>query len=379
MASVYNRGTKDRPNWWVQYTDPSGETKRKRTGQPTKKLAEQYSAEITARLARGLIGIPEKETVKKSLLTVGQLLERFLVEYRSPQVRNIEKYLRHCASAYRARIKPYRLANIAAEKVRPSDVEGLRDELIDDGYSAKSINDAFFVLSVAYKWAIRREVLNARNPMPDVPRMRTNELDERLTLDQVWRLLSLPSVPPTVTTAVYTGLRRGELFGLRWADVRFDLGTLEIKRSFDSPTTKTGKSRTVPIHPELLPVLKAWQAQCPATPDALVFPIRTAKGYRMRSPKDDPADIRGMLDDIAPRDGGYKRPWHCLRHTFATLFVEANGNRDAVERILGHATSGSRTTSGYLHVGLAYLARELQKLTLRPQAGAEIIRLRATA
>ena len=199
MASVYNRGTKDRPNWWVKYTDPSGETKRKRTGQPTKKLAEQYSAEITARLARGLIGIPAKETVKKSLLTVGQLLERFLVEYRSPQVRNIEKYLRHCASAYRARIKPYRLANIAAEKVRPSDVEGLRDELIDDGYSAKSINDAFFVLSVAYKWAIRREVLNARNPMPDVPRMRTNELDERLTLDQVWRRLSLSQAMYRIT------------------------------------------------------------------------------------------------------------------------------------------------------------------------------------
>jgi len=62
----------------------------------------------------------------------------------------------------------------------------------------------------------------------------------------------------------------------------------------------------------------------------------------------------------------FQRPWHAFRHTFATLFLEAGGAQAALERILGHSTSGSRTTAIYLHVDLPFLAREMARLTLRP-------------
>ena len=73
MASVYKRGTKDRPNYYVRFKDIDGKWKGKPTGQPTKKLAEHYAAEVEARIARGIIGIPQPEEVQKALSTVPQL------------------------------------------------------------------------------------------------------------------------------------------------------------------------------------------------------------------------------------------------------------------------------------------------------------------
>jgi hypothetical protein len=95
MASVYNRGTKDRPNWYVSYKDSNGKRKCSPTGQPTKKLAEHYRAEVEARIARGIIGIPEPETKPQAVLTVGQLIERFLSEYVGPKVRKLDQYKEH--------------------------------------------------------------------------------------------------------------------------------------------------------------------------------------------------------------------------------------------------------------------------------------------
>ena len=75
----------------------------------------------------------------------------------------------------------------------------------------------------------------------------------------------------------------------------------------------------------------------------------------------------------------FTRPWHAFRHTFASLFLEQGGAQPALERIIGHSTSGNQVTAGYVHVDLAYLARELDRMRLQPQPEARIIPLRATA
>jgi hypothetical protein len=61
--------------------------------------------------------------------------------------------------------------------------------------------------------------------------------------------------------AVFTGMRAGELGGLRWDDVDFDKRLVTVQRSFDGPT-KAGDVRYVPILDALLPVLRAWRLRC---------------------------------------------------------------------------------------------------------------------
>jgi integrase len=70
---------------------------------------------------------------------------------------------------------------------------------------------------------------------------------------------------PMIATAVYTGMRKGELYGLRWSDVNMTAATLRIAYSYDS-TPKSGKPRFVPIHPLLLPILPKRRKECPLTP-----------------------------------------------------------------------------------------------------------------
>src|SRR5207237_2236967 len=57
-------------------------------------------------------------------------------------------------------------------------------------------------------------------------------------------------------TAVYTGLRKGELFGLRKSDVDLDHRTITVRRSYDRPTTKGGHADAIPIAEALGPFLE---------------------------------------------------------------------------------------------------------------------------
>ena len=59
MGTVSNRGTKERPLWYIRYVDGDGKRKNRPSYQPTKKDAERYLAEVEARVARCDIGIPD--------------------------------------------------------------------------------------------------------------------------------------------------------------------------------------------------------------------------------------------------------------------------------------------------------------------------------
>ncbi|HNK47017.1 MAG TPA: hypothetical protein PKL17_19695, partial [Pseudomonadota bacterium] len=65
MGDVHNRGTKDRPQWYCRYVDLDGKRKHRPTHQPSKALAMRFVAEVEARVARGLVGIPEKHSPER--------------------------------------------------------------------------------------------------------------------------------------------------------------------------------------------------------------------------------------------------------------------------------------------------------------------------
>lgn len=379
MASVYNRGTKDHPNWYARYKNSDGKWVSTPTGQPTKTAAMVFAVEVEARIRRGLIGIPEPVSAQatEKPLTVGGLLEKFLDEYRSPTVRNPKRYRQQYSSCYRVQIAPHPLAAIPVDKVRPRDIEKLRDALDDYGYEPGTVNQALDLLSVAFRWAARQEIITSSSPVSSVARLSTEPSNDCYQLDEVHRLLSLPDLPPMVATALYTGARRGELCGLRWTDVRFDLMRIEIQRSY-ARSTKSGKPRVIPLHPELLPILRAWREMCPQTPEGHVFPICVMNTWRAATNSDErPADLLRTVLQRAHCRSDFKRPWHALRHTFATQFIEQHGSSAALERLLGHSTSGNRVTAGYVNVDLRFLATELARISLRPPPEAQIIPLSA--
>jgi integrase len=86
-------------------------------------------------------------------------------------------------------------------------------------------------------------------------------------------------------TAIYAGLRKGELCGLRKSDVDLDAGLITVRCSYDRETTKGGHADVIPIAPALAPYL---QAAIEASPSDLVFPWPDGS---MRSPECDPEKV----------------------------------------------------------------------------------------
>lgn len=138
-------------------------------------------------------------------------------------------------------------------------------------------------------------------------------------------------------TALYTGMRAGELAGLEWLDVDLPNRLINVRRSFGGPT-KNGRSRAVPILDGLLPLLLDWRAKHVGR---FVFANRDG-GMLQPSGRIFQETLRRVLQradfPMVERGGklaSYIR-FHDLRHSFASLWMMGSGDIFKLQRILGH-------------------------------------------
>lgn len=123
---------------------------------------------------------------------------------------------------------------------------------------------------------------------------------------------------PAVLVSINTGVRRGELLALRWANV--DMKGKQI--TVEGSTAKSQQTRHIPLNDEAVQVLKQWKEQ--AADSERVFPIDT--GFKTA--------WAGLLD----RAKITKFRWHDLRHHFASRLVQAGVPLNTVRELLGHAS-----------------------------------------
>jgi len=371
MGDVRNRGSKDHPMWYCRYIDVDGKRKHRPTHQPSKALAMRYLAEVEARVARGVVGIPETSTAAQTTadLTLSVLTERFLSEPHS-QVRNPERY----RSWLRYTMHKHVLADLGMSSfstISVRQVEALRDRKLTEGYKPSTVNSMLRALSVVWRWASKQGLTTAKNPTAGLTASSPAGLVDFLSQAEVVRLLSYAeqhasAIYPMLATAIYTGLRKGELFGLRWQDILLERNLIQVARSY-SGAPKSGKWRPVPLHPALAPILRQWQQHCarelPGVP--LVFPVTLAHGHYARmGTADDMLDLEGLLKAAGCHVP--VRPWHALRHTFASHYVMSGGNILALSKTLGH--SKVETTMIYAHLAPDFMAAEIARLSFATPA-----------
>lgn len=228
--------------------------------------------------------------------------------------------------------------------------------------SPKTVNNILTTLSTLLKRAHDHELIDR---LPKVRRMSVPKVDaDYLYGDEVVALVR--AVPkqwrPLVQTALYTGLRRGELYELRWFDLRLDGPSPHVRvaraavvgatvADYRVKLPKSGKARTVPLKKEIVEILRRHKP-ADAKRNDLVF-TESEGGYLL--PKTFYNEVVNAGDEAV---GRHVKP-HMLRHTFASNAYAQGVPPQVLQQWLGHVDI--KTTQRYAH--------------LRPGAGSDLIEL----
>lgn len=127
---------------------------------------------------------------------------------------------------------------------------------------------------------------------------------------------------PVLKFAVYTGARTGEIIGLKWVDIDFKNNLINIQRSYDT-TTKSGESRTIPLHPELRAELRGWWSDSPLS-DYVFLSTHPSHIGEMRT-----AGFKTAWRATIRRSGIEYKEFKALRHTVVTDFLNTPSNTES--------------------------------------------------
>jgi integrase len=179
-----------------------------------------------------------------------------------------------------------------------------------------------------------------------------NFKDRILAPEEEARLLeaSPAYLRPILTVALNTGMRRGEILKLEWANVDLQ------RRQILVTETKSGKDRIIPINSDLLQVLENLKRQ------------KGSRGYVFPNPKTGKPlqDIKHAFEKACTKAGVKGFRFHDCRHTFGTRLVHQGVDLITVKDLLGHSTV--KVTERYTHstpdskrIAVETLAARLQK------------------
>lgn len=323
--------------------------------------ARRMLIEIEARIARGEIGIPERRHAP----SFAELSERFLAEYSRPRLKDPASY-RARARARLQSVLP-QIGGLACDRIDAAAISRLRDQLLARS-AAGTVRNALSTVSAVFSWAIRQGLLR-ENPCRGVEKPVAAASLEFFTAQEVRALLQVAAARAAtgeiaaqlqqarLWLALHTGLRKGELCGLRWCDLDLRSRRLTVARSYRT-TPKSGKSRTLRLPDVVLPILTDWAKHCPRTPEGLVFPVPSRCGFAMSVHTSDMLGLPALLTAAGCRP--LPHCWHALRHTFASHFIMAGGNLLSLQKILGH--SDVKVTMIYAHLAPDFLADEMNRV-----------------
>jgi len=310
----------------------------------TKGQAQQKLRELLMDQHKGIAVTTEK-------ISVRQWLVKWMAEYVVPnaRTRTIERYQglidRHIVPA---------IGHVILAKLTPGDIQAMEAKLTDKGMAPKGVELVHTVISGAYKYALRMELV-WRNPSKAVtpPKVTRREV-EPPDIARVKRLLSLAEEEehplfPALHLIAYTGLRRGEALGLRHQDVNLEAGNISVVQSISrslekgiivQPAKSNAGRRAVDLDDGTVNVLRAhvgrqllrrMELEGLYQDEGLLFPGPLGEPLN-------PMALTRLYQSYAKRLGMERPRLHDLRHFHASVMLQNGASLLLVSRRLGHAS-----------------------------------------
>ncbi len=255
------------------------------------------------------------------------------------------------------------LGRVQLQKLTPQQVQALYRKKSEEGLSPKTVNSIHGILHKALDNAVRwnlvvRNVCDLVSP----PRIVKPEI-QPLSMEQAHKLLEAARghrLEAVLTLALTTGMRRGELLGLRWSDVDFEDQSLQVRRTVDfiakygyiesEPKTAKGR-RKIMLPPFVIDVLKHHRVQ------QLELHRKAGAAWQehdlvfcgLHGNYLNPRYILKMFARVLKEADLPHLRFHDLRHSAATILLSMGVHPKVVQEILGHSTI-SMTMDTYSHV-----------------------------
>jgi len=300
-------------------------------------------------LRRAQTAIEAGQPVGNDRLTVEAYLEGWLRDTLPTSVKptTVENY----GYVIRGSVLPT-LGRLPLRKLAPNDVDRMLRHLEDQGRKPNTLRLARTILRRALRDAERRDLV-VRNAaaLSEAPHVERRP-HRTLTVPEARHLLAAAEddrLGPLWTVALATGLREGELLGLRWEDVDPEAAELRVRGTLKrlagrglvrtSAKNQTSEAR-VPLIPLALSALRRQRARQAEERLAAGGAWCDDEGYVFTTPLGTPIDARNLLRAWGSfRDGAALPPMtiHDLRHSTATLLRNLGVPLDEVSAILRHA------------------------------------------
>lgn len=356
------RNGKQYTYWEGRYTagfDPGTgkQIQRSITGGTQKEVAQKLKA-ITASIDAGTYTAPSK-------MTVGEWLDIWARDYLgSVKPFTAQGYTKNI----RVHIKPA-LAAIRLEALNAHTIQRFINDLgkphgTKPGLSPKTVRNVHGVLHKALQQAVKAGYLRF-NPadsceLPHMERPEIKPLDGE-AIAAFMKAIQGHRFETVYLTMLFTGMRRGETFGLLWDCVDLDKGTILINKQlqnipgqpgkFRLISTKNGKGRTITVAPYVVQVLKQHKTQ-QIEARLKAGPLWQDNGYVLCNEVGEhlsPSTVYHNYKDIVASIGLPDARLHDLRHSYAVASLRAGDDVKTVQANMGHHTA-SFTLDVYGHV-----------------------------
>jgi integrase len=350
-------------SWWAKYRLPDGtQVKRKigpawaGRGRPaagffTKRLAEDWLIARLEELWRESAESPPPSSgapqpVPVTFAEAAAEYLRYATEDRGCKPSTVRGY----SNSIKVHLLPVfgsmKLSDITVQEIERWRA-GMSSIRLERDLSNKTKNNLLVLMHAIFRHAVKLYGLPA-NPVASVDRFRVRSSGDIQVFspEEVWALVRAAGSEADAAiflTAAFTGLRRGELLGLRWRDVDFAGSTIRVRASYAAgklTTPKSGKVRAVPMAPDVASALaRLGDRERFTGDDDFVF------AGELGPPLDGDA-LSSRYRDALARASLRPLRFHDLRHTFGTRMI-AKADIRRVQEWMGHADI--QTTMKYLH------------------------------
>jgi integrase len=329
-------------------------------GRKRKTLYGKTRQEVAAKLAKALSDRENGLTFDAGKMTVGEYLDRWLTDCVRGTVRP-STFERH-EQILRVHIKPA-LGRIGLKNLTSAHVRGLITEKLETGLASATVRKLHSTLHKALSQAVSdglvpRNAAAVKAPQPTPEEMHPlSEYEARTLLDTAHSYED--RFEALYVLAITTGLRRGELLGLRWGDVDLERSVLRVGRALvregarhtlNETKTKRGRRQANPT-PRTVNALKNHRKK------QLEEKMKLASLYKdhglifatgVGTPINPKNLVNRSFKPLLKKAGLPQIRFHDLRHTCATLLLGRGVHPKFVQELLGHA-SIAMTLDTYSH------------------------------